>query len=114
MYRQIDETMINHKIKAHTGRVPRQQVWLLCIVDTSFTPSRGFCKIVENRTAAHMLPLISDVVRPGSIIYTDEFASYNQLGSLNEYEHRSVCHKYCFVDPNSGVIHKMSKVLITK
>ena len=30
----INETMINHKIKANRGRTPRNQTWLLCIVDT--------------------------------------------------------------------------------
>jgi len=100
---QIDETMINHKIKAHCGRTPCQQVWLLCIVDTSFVPSKGFCCIVENRSAACLLPIISNVVRAGSTIYTDDFKSYLGLSGLNEYSHMSVCHKYNFVDPVTGV-----------
>jgi hypothetical protein len=59
---QIDETMINHKIKAHRRRTPNIQTWLLCITDTSFVPARGFCCILENRTAAHFIPIISKVV----------------------------------------------------
>ena len=100
---QIDETMINHKIKTHRGRVPRQQVWILCIVDTSFTPSRGFCCLIENRTASYLLPIISRVVRAGSTIHTDNFRSYLGLANINEYNHMSVCHKYHFVDPVTGV-----------
>ncbi|KCZ81371.1 hypothetical protein H312_01253 [Anncaliia algerae PRA339] len=57
--------MINHKVKAHRGRAPHNQTWLLCIVDCSFIPARGYCSIVENRSAASMLPIISRVVRQG-------------------------------------------------
>ncbi len=94
----IDETMINHKIKAHRSRNLHRQVWLIAIVDTNFVPSLRFCCIVENRTAAHMLPIIPSVVRSGSVIDTDKFKSYLGLSSMNDYEHRSICHKYHFMD----------------
>lgn len=90
----VDESMINHKVKSHRGRAPTNQTWILCIVDTSFTPSRGYSTIIENRTAAHILPIISNVVRQGSIIYTDDFKAYNSLINMNDYEHRIVVHKY--------------------
>jgi len=38
----IDKTMVNHKVKAHKGRIPKEQIWVFCIVDTSFSQSRGF------------------------------------------------------------------------
>lgn len=98
----IDETMLNHKIKAHRGRTPKHQVWALTIVDTTFKPSKGFAKIVTDRSKAILLPIIKDVVRCGSIIYTDEWKSYTDL-SLNFYEHRTICHKYHFVDPSTQV-----------
>ena len=99
----VDETMINHKIKAHRGRVPRSQTWLICIVDTSFLPSRGFCCLVDNRSASHLLPIILNVVRPGSIIHTDDFKSYIKLSNISDFNHLTVCHKYHFVDPITGV-----------
>lgn len=99
----VDETMINHKVKSHRGRSPRAQTWLLCITDSSFIPSRGFCCIVENRSASCLIPIISRIVRPGTTIYTDDFKSYSSLGTTNNYMHGVVTHKYHFVDPNTGV-----------
>ncbi|KCZ76675.1 hypothetical protein H311_02322 [Anncaliia algerae PRA109] len=99
----IDETMINHKVKAHRGRAPHNQTWLLCIVDCSFIPARGYCSIFENRSAATILPIISRVVRQGSTIYTDDFKGYNSLGNINNYKHGIVTHKYHFIDPVTGV-----------
>jgi hypothetical protein len=69
----VDETMIYYKVKAHIGRSLQHQTWLLCIVDTAFSPARGFCCLRCNRTSNHLLPIISNVVRAGSTIYTDEF-----------------------------------------
>jgi transposase-like protein len=93
--------MINHKVKSHRGRGPRAKIWALSIVDTSTIPSTGYVEIVENRTKEILLPKIIEVVREGSIIHTDEWASYR---SLNEnFEHYTVVHKYNFVSPVSGV-----------
>lgn len=100
---QVDETMINHKIKAHRGRPPVTQTWLLTIVDTSATPAIGYACIIVNKRAETLIPIISDVVRNGSTIHSDELKSYVQLKDLNGYTHKSVCHKYCFVDRTTGV-----------
>ena len=99
---QIDETMVNYKAKSHRGRSPREQIWALVIVDVSRTPSKCFVKIVENRTASTLLPIISSVVRSGSIISTDEFLAYSRLAQMNDYEHKTVCHKYHFIDPQTN------------
>ena len=100
---QVDETMLNYKVKSHRGRGPREQIWCLSIVDTSFLPSRGYYEIVANRRAETLLPIIARVVREGSIISTDEFSSYIRLRDNANYEHRTVCHKYNFVCPITGV-----------
>lgn len=99
----VDESMINHAVKSHRGRSPREKTWALSIVDTSFSPSSGFCCVLPNRRAETIIPIISSVVRHGSIIYTDEFASYITLGRNSNYEHFTVCHKYNFVCSTSGV-----------
>lgn len=98
-----DEVMINHKVKSHRGRGPREKVWALCIVDTTSKPSLGFFKIIENRTKNVLLPIIRNVVRYGSVIHTDEWASYRDLGMMEGFEHRTVVHKYQFVCPVTGV-----------
>lgn len=98
-----DEFMMNHKVKNHRGRGPRVKIWALSIVDTSTVPSSGYFTIVENRSKAALLPIIENVVRTGSIIYTDEWASYHDLGQNEGYTHRTVVHKYNFVCPITGV-----------
>lgn len=99
---QADETMLNYKVKSHRGRGPREQVWALGIVDTSYNPARAYYKIVSDRRASTLLPIITQKVRVGSIIVTDEFKSYNALANMNDYEHRTICHKYYFVCPSTG------------
>jgi len=59
----IDKTMVNHKMKAHRGKIPKEQIWIFCIVDTSFSPSRGFCCLVKNRSSETLLKIINDVVK---------------------------------------------------
>ncbi|KAG0425100.1 hypothetical protein DMUE_6057 [Dictyocoela muelleri] len=100
---QIDECMINHTVKNHRGRSPREKTWCLCIVDTSFVPSRGFACVLLNRKKETILPIINSVVRAGSLIHTDEFKSYHELRNNRNYEHATVCHKYNFVAPITGV-----------
>lgn len=99
----VDETMVSFKAKSHRGRSAGEQIWALVIVDTSYKPSKGFCCVVENRKAETLLPIIRSVVRPGSIIHTDQWAAYNELGRNNDYTHHTVCHKLNFVEPITGV-----------
>ena len=77
--------MVNHKLKAHRGRIPKEQIWDFCIVETSFCPSRGFCCLVKNRSSETLLKIISDVVKEGSTIYSDEFKSDKALGKVKKY-----------------------------
>jgi transposase-like protein len=58
---------------------------------------------VQRRNAQTLLPIIQNVVRPGSTIHTDEWAAYNALGQSEQYFHHRITHKYNFVDPISGV-----------
>ena len=71
--------------------------------DTSCVPSKRFCCLVENCTAAHLVPLIAKLGRQWSIIHTDDFFSYKFLQYIEDYEHRVVIHKYHLINPDSGV-----------
>ena len=90
--------MLNHKVKAHRKRTPGYQYWALAIVDTSRKPSRPFITHIENKSAETIIQIIKDVIRPGSIILTDEAKVYKQLGKDSTYQHQSVIHKYEFVN----------------
>lgn len=66
----------------------------------------GYCRqtkecfliAVENRSAASLIPIINQYIRPGSTIYSDEWKAYR---SIENFEHLTVCHKYNFVDPDT-------------
>ena len=55
-----------------------------------------------HRDAATLLPIIANHVKPGSIVYSDEWSAYNQLSATTGHIHRTVNHSLCFVDPATG------------
>lgn len=73
------------------------------MVDTSTIPGKGYAEVVSSRSSNVLIPIIEDVVRPGSIISTDEWKAYNPLNNNIDYEHKKITHKYNFVDPITGV-----------
>lgn len=99
---QVDETMLNHKVKSHRGHAPVQQTWALCLVDTTTTPATGWVEIVPNRTKSTLLNVITRVVREGTEIHTDEWRGYDDL-HIHDFTHRKVTHKYHFVDPETRI-----------
>ena len=64
----------------------------------------GECFLVEvdRRDAATLLPLIQQHIRPGSVVYSDEWSAYNQLGTVTGCNHQTVNHSVHFVDLNTG------------
>lgn len=98
---QIDESLFSHKVKAHRGRGPREQVWVFGIVDTSKTPAVGYMEVVERRNAETLLPIINRVVRAGSTIHSDEWAAYSSISSRLGFEHSVVNHSLNFVTPRT-------------
>lgn len=99
---QIDESKFNFNVKAHRGHAPSEPIWVFGIVDTSFRPARGYMRMVENRDRNTLVAIIREHVRPNTIIYSDEWRAYANIGEL-EFIHGTVCHKYNFVNPITGV-----------
>ena len=62
----------------------------------------GVIELVDARDANSLLPLIHRHVRLGSIIHSDGWGAYNNVGNLG-YVHRTVIHADNFVDPVTGV-----------
>jgi len=91
-------------LQNHRGRPPPQQVWVFGMCDTSHTPALGVMKIVADRSATTLLPLIQQHVRSGTVVHSDEWAAYNRVQQLPSVgQHRVVNHSLHFVDPASGV-----------
>jgi len=100
---QVDESHLAFHSKYGVGRQPDRQQWVFGIVDTSYTPAKGYAVLVPNRTREVLLGVISRVCLPGTIIHSDCWAAYRQIQNSLGLEHHTVNHKYNFVDPQTGV-----------
>lgn len=98
---QIDESLFRYKPKNHRGRAPENEKWVFGIADCSYVPAKIFLQSVQDRSASTLLPLISRVCRPGTIVVSDEWRAYLNVSSLG-FEHRTVNHSIYFVDPTNG------------
>ena len=99
---QIDESLFRHKPKFHRGRATSHELWVFGMADTSYSPSKIYLELVENRSAATLLPIIRRVARSGSIIVSDEWAAYRAVDELLGFDALTVNHSLHFVDPNTG------------
>ena len=74
------------------------------MADTSQTPAVGYMELVPQRDAATLLPIIQQHVLPGTTIWSDQWAAYNNVGTLPGVAgHGVVNHSLHFVDPTTGV-----------
>ena len=62
----------------------------------------SFLVEVSHRDAATLLPIIANHVKPGSIVYSDEWSAYNQLSATTRHIHHTVNHLLYFVHPATG------------
>ena len=80
------------------------------MVDTSHDPALGYMEIVHQRDAATLLPIINDHVAPGTSVWSDQWAAYNQVSSLsNVSTHSTVNHSIEFV--NVPLISSLQKFI---
>ena len=86
------------KRKNNVGHVV-QQHWVFGLYDVQ--EKKGYLRHVPDRTANSPIPIIQQIVIPGSIIHSDGWAAYNQLNNLG-FHHLVVNHNEHFVDPVSG------------
>ena len=74
------------------------------MVDTSQSPALGVMVMVPCRNAATLLPIIQQHVRPGTVVWSDEWAAYRRVQQLPAVsQHGTVNHSIEFVNPSTGV-----------
>lgn len=74
------------------------------MVDTSHTPALGYVEVVQQRDAATLLPIIQQHTKPGTEVWSDQWAAYNTVSTLPTVSrHRTVNHSLHFKDPATGV-----------
>ena len=84
---QIDES-VTVRAKYHHGQQLRErQQWVFGIYDPQL--KEGYIQLMEQCDAATLLPIIQQILTPGTTIWPDEQAAYRQLASLG-YTHETV------------------------
>ena len=58
-------------------------------------PRKALFFSVPDRSRETLIPIIQRFVRPGSMVFTDEYATYMYLRQLG-FRHSTVCHKHEF------------------
>ncbi|KAG0440131.1 hypothetical protein DMUE_1966 [Dictyocoela muelleri] len=99
---QIDESICKYKQKYFASRSPLMNRWVFGIVNTSEKPGCYFVTSVGNRSVVTLLPIINQICRPGSIIWSDEWRGYSNLQAQG-YNHETADHSYDFINPQNGV-----------
>ena len=69
------------------------------------TTKTGLIQLVQDRSAASLLPIIKQFILPGTEIHSDKWAAYWGIVDIPinpPYTHKTVNHKLHFVDPTSG------------
>ena len=82
-----------------------RQLWVFGLYDT--TTKKGIIRLVPERTRNTLLPIIEEVVLPGTTIHSDMWAAYMggaiaAIPVVPPYEHRAVNHTQNFVNPIDG------------
>ncbi|CAH8863413.1 unnamed protein product [Trichobilharzia szidati] len=90
----VDEIVLDKK-KSKSGR----KLMVLGLYDTNL--KKGLMEMVPNRSDVFLLPIIKRLVKPGSIIYTNNWSGYGQLSEMG-YVHHIVEDSSGFVDPTTG------------
>ena len=101
---EIDESMF-FKAKYNRGRALGHGRWVFGGIERE--TGRCFMVEVPDRSAATLLPLIRQYIRPGSRIVSDAWLAYNNIINIpgQNYTHDIVVHQYNFVDPNDPSVH---------
>lgn len=68
------------------------------MVDTSTSPAKGYMELVPDRRAATLLPIIAAHIAPGTEVWSDQWASYNNVANLpGIVGHQTVNHSVQFI-----------------
>lgn len=100
---QIDECLVARR-KYHRGRQIRE-IWVFGLYDV--TSEIGVVRIVDDRSRNTLLPIIEDIVLPGTMIHSDQWRAYMagaiaSIPVIPPFSHETVNHRRNFVCPLLG------------
>ncbi|KAG0435286.1 hypothetical protein DMUE_4797 [Dictyocoela muelleri] len=93
--------MLNYKCKSHRCRSPQNRTDTLCIFECISCIQREYVFIIPEKKMKTAIPIINNVVSPGSITWTDEHRSDFRL-SDNFIHQKAVLSKRVHMNPKGG------------
>jgi len=85
---EVDETYIGGKANGKRGRGAANKTVVLGIVERK---GRAKGIIVPDVKAKTLIPIVEDNVGHGSVVYTDDLRSYNNLENMG-FDHKTIAH----------------------
>ena len=89
---EIDESLFGKKRKYHRG-TGNQHFWVFGMVERG--TKKCVLHMVDDRKRETLLPIITRYVKPGTTIYSDQWAAYNTIPNEG-YNHLTVNHNVQF------------------
>ena len=96
---EIDETYMGGRRKGRAGRPMRGDLVKTPVVAIVQRKGKAIAKALPDATGSSILPVVREHVVPNSVVYTDEYAVYQGLhtmqqddGSSMGFRHGTVCH----------------------
>jgi transposase len=96
---EIDESYFGGVRKGKRGRGAAGKVPVLGLLKRG---GKVYTHVIENTQAKTLMPIITSVVQPDSIIYTDTYKSYNAL-DVTKFQHRRINHSKLFAKKRNHI-----------
>jgi transposase-like protein len=90
---EVDETFMGGVRKYGRGRPMRGDKKKTPVIGLVERGGRAYAKVIKDSTAKTMVGVVRKRVIPGSVVYTDECASFNTIAAYKRYTHYRINHK---------------------
>ena len=96
---ELDESYFGGNRKGKRGRGAKDKVPVFGILKRG---SLVYTQIIDNTKTDTLMPIIRSKIKPDSIVYTDNYRSYNAL-DVSEFKHYRVNHISHFVEGSNHI-----------
>ncbi|WP_219847605.1 IS1595 family transposase [Photorhabdus hindustanensis] len=98
---EIDESYFGGKRKGKRGRGSAEKVPVFGLLKRG---GKVYTRLIPNAKSDTLMPIITAKIKPDSLVYTDNFASYDVL-DVSDFKHYRINPSTEFVDSKNGQNH---------
>jgi transposase len=91
---EVDEAYFGGVRKFGRGRQLRGDKKKTPVIGLVERGGKAYAKVIKNAKSKTLLSIVRKRVIPGSVVYTDEFKSYNTLAAYKRYTHYRINHRH--------------------